>query len=506
MYDYQQECYADLRASISNRQTRPVLKLVTGGGKTIIAANMIGQALMRNRLVLFIVPILSLLNKTVRGFEEQGITDIGVIQRNHPRTNHQARVQVASMQTLTRRPQLMQGFDLVIVDECHEQHAEMYQWMARDTRTIFIGLSATPYAKGMGRHWTNLIIGPSYATLEHKGRLSPLEVYEPEHIPNRKKLKIVAGEFSDSQAEAEMSDKTLVADVYKMWQERGSKARWFVFGQNCNHAKMLMKSFEDKGVRCGYIDADTPSEERDSEDPNSEALFCRYRRMDIHVMFSVGCLGTGIDEDVRGISLAYLTRSRMKLEQDLGRLRRVANGKQVGWVNDHGGNIEALGMPEDYSYDHLDSSDPKEKGDAYAGEKEPPKPKKCGKCRMLLPPRTSVCPKCGERPVVCNVETVDGTLVKREAKKEPKEKYSMDQKQAFYSQLIGLLMDRKKTDDVREVRGRASNLYREKFQCWPDKLLDMPAMPERAVIGFEKHSRIRYAKSKEAESKRAVTA
>lgn len=496
MRPYQSRSYSETRGALATHRCI-VLQLPTGAGKTVIALHIIVSCLSLGKKPLFIVPMVSLIDKTIRAFEEQGLTDIGVIQRQHARTDPQARLQIASMQTLIRRPELMQGFDLVIVDEAHEQYADFYDWMRRDVKTRFIGLTATPWAKGMGRHWSGLVIGATMPELLANGAICPFEVYEPKHLPDRRRVKVDGSDFQEAAAAKAMGEKQLVADVYEMWQERGSKARWFVLAQNCKHAQVLMADFQSHGVSCGYIDADTPLEERDG--PPS-AILPRFRAMDIHVLFSVGCLGTGIDEDVRGISLAYLTKSRMKLTQDMGRAGRTAQGKTHADINDHGGNIHALGMPEDYDFDHLDKSDPNSPGDAYAEVREPAKPKKCASCRMVLPPKTKACPKCGvEIVVTTDVVTVDGELVKR-VKSPPKEKYSMAQKQEFFSGFLGIATDKGYKP------GWAANKYREMVGVWPKGLIDLPSMPTRKVLDFEKHSRIKWAKSKEAASRQQVSA
>jgi DNA repair protein RadD len=757
--DYQQRSVTNLRLSISKKGNGwrcPVLYLPTGAGKTQIAVQIISNALSRGNRVLFVVPLLSLLGKTIKVFESQGITDIGVIQRRHSRTDPGARVQVASKQTLIKRPELMKGFDVVIDDECfpagtlistprgpkpieqmapgdivsnaagtgrvislfrksqnkfvtvrlsdgtsfrctpdhpvftlsgwveagnlgirqrvfreedvlvlresfrsifnsergthrkagsrgefrearmlfsilceeaeepdafgvhtgegvfhseedrprstsrrqrptdssvavrdtihtgkrvgdgtcskvaseatdvrlllqtgsgelgsddrdrvgwcesllthttgtrpkegcssslvwvedieveelscaepvynlrvsghpsyfangflvhncHRMYAEFSAWMKRDTKTVFIGLSASPGTKGMGLVYDGVVVGASIAELLEKGAICPFEVYDHGTAPSRKKLKVVNGEYSDTQTEAIMSDKVLVADVYKMWQERGSHAKWFVFCQTCAHAKLVMESFAIEGVRCGYIDADTPQDERDT-------IFDAYRSGDIDVMFSVGCLGTGVDELVYGISLAYITRSRDKLTQDLGRGGRPAEGKKVCWVNDHGGNIENLGAPEDYDYSELCCKDPKEKGDSRIDEQKVATQKKCGKCFILLPPKTSVCPKCGEKPAVCKIETVEGTLVKRE-KKPPKPK--KDDKQAFYSGLLSIAQERGYKP------GWVANQYRANFGVWPKGLVDFPVRPTPTVRKFIHDKQLAYFNSKTKEA------
>jgi hypothetical protein len=65
---------------------------------------------------IFVVPRLVLIDQTIHHFEREGLSDLGVIQGNHPRRNLDARIQICSAQTLIRR-EIPQA-DVVIQDEC----------------------------------------------------------------------------------------------------------------------------------------------------------------------------------------------------------------------------------------------------------------------------------------------------------------------------------------------------------------------------------------------------
>ncbi len=93
-----------LRQSLGSGNRRPILQAPTGFGKTRLAAAVIEGALARNKRVIFTVPALSLVDQTVKAFWDDGIRDVGVIQGTHAMTDWSRPVQVASVQTLQRRP------------------------------------------------------------------------------------------------------------------------------------------------------------------------------------------------------------------------------------------------------------------------------------------------------------------------------------------------------------------------------------------------------------------
>ena len=99
----QAKAIADIRQAIREGHKRIIVQAPCGFGKTLTAAHIIAGALEKGKRSLFTCPAINLVNQTVAAFENEGIYDIGVIQAHHERTDWQASVQVASVQTLVRR-------------------------------------------------------------------------------------------------------------------------------------------------------------------------------------------------------------------------------------------------------------------------------------------------------------------------------------------------------------------------------------------------------------------
>ncbi len=120
----------------------------TGFGKTVLSGEIVRRALDKGNRVIFTVPAISLIDQTVHSLYADGITDVGVIQADHPETNWLRKVQVASVQSLQRRR--IPPADLVLIDEAHRWFKFYETWMAMDEwRNVpFVGLSATPWTKG----------------------------------------------------------------------------------------------------------------------------------------------------------------------------------------------------------------------------------------------------------------------------------------------------------------------------------------------------------------------
>ena len=92
-----------IRKSLAKGNKRIVCQMPTGAGKTLTAAKIIDGALAKGNRCIFTAPAISLINQTIDAFISEGITDVGAMQANNPMTNPLAKVQVASVQTLSRR-------------------------------------------------------------------------------------------------------------------------------------------------------------------------------------------------------------------------------------------------------------------------------------------------------------------------------------------------------------------------------------------------------------------
>ncbi len=485
----QQAAIDGIRQAIREGHKRIILQAPTGSGKTIMASHIIAGALDKGNRPLFTVPQLSLIDQTIKRFEAQGIHDIGVIQADHARTDALARVQVASIQTLVRRP--LPDVDVVLIDEIHLQFEGLHKILDSEAwaNKIVIGLSATPWAKGMGRRWTKLVPFGTTQELIAEGWLTPLVAYgvPDDYMPNLKDIRTVAGEYVEGDAEQAMSTAPIVGNVVRTWMEKGPGEKTFMFCVNRSHARKMQKEFEDAGVPCGYIDGTMDADQR-------EAVFRKYRAGEYKIISSVGCLVVGVDEDVRCIIFLVLTKSDMKWVQAGGRGLRLADGKEHLLLLDHSGTCEALGLFTDIHHETLDMHDPKEKGQPF-GDKKPPKPNKCKSCNAIVRRNDEKCWCCGARmPKPATPRHVDGELIKLDGGKAPKKKqreYTMQEKQSWYSGLLYIAQQRGKSE------GFAAHRYRDKFGVWPNQLRKEPHPPSFEVEQFDRHCRIRWAKSQQ---------
>ena len=82
-----------------------------------------------------------------------------------------------SVQTLKNRAFPLA--DVVFVDEAHIQHSAIRKWIEACPEITFVGLSATPWAKGLADYWDELIVVETIQGLIDKGMLCPFKTFAP---------------------------------------------------------------------------------------------------------------------------------------------------------------------------------------------------------------------------------------------------------------------------------------------------------------------------------------
>lgn len=482
--EYQQNTIDTLKAALMKGYRRPVVQAPTGAGKTVIAAAIVNMARAKDRRVLFCVPALSLIDQTVERFRQNGIFDIGVIQGDHDLTDYSQPVQVCSVQTLARRNIPMA--DLVIVDECHVMFKLYHKWMNLPEwkEVPFIGLTATPWSKGMGSEglWDHLIVATTTSKLIEEGSLSDFKVYAPAH-PDLSNVKTVAGDYELKGLSSAMDQGHLVADIVSTWIEKSDWNPTVCFAVDRLHAKHIEQQFKQHGVPAEYMDAFTTLEKRGE-------ILERFKNNQTKVICNVGVLTTGFDADVRCVILARPTKSEILYTQMIGRGLRTAPGKDHCLILDHSDTTLRLGFVTDIHHTSLDDGSAK-RSSAVKPEKLP---KECPQCHFLKPPKVQNCPACGYQPKPkSQVECVEGELYELTRGREVKtNNYTANDLQHWYSNLIlhGRLRGYKP--------GWAYWAFKDKFKAPPPSwCMNIPAKelsPE--IQSWIKHRNIRKAKAK----------
>lgn len=471
--DYQEHSIRELGNALRAGIRAVCLMAPTGSGKTAIATEIIKRARAKGNRVMFVCDRVDLIDQTSAEFDAAGI-EHGVIQADHWRTRPGVAVQVCSIQTLARRRN-KPFVDLVIVDEAHTMYKSQIEMIKTWDNVPFIGLTATPFAKGMGKVYEKVIVVETTKSLIDRGYLCPFIAYGPPP-PDLSGVKTVAGDYQQKALGKKVNEKSILGDVVRTWLSRGEDRQTICFAVDIAHSKAIVDEFRANGVNAAHLDAYTDEEERREK-------IREFKAGNIKILSSVDILTKGFNHpEASCLIMARPTKSLIVHIQQLGRVLRTAEGKQDAIILDHGGNMERLGFPTDKLPTVLCNG---EKQDSKTTERKEPLPKSCQKCNYVKPAQVHECPQCGFAP------ERQTNVVFEDVELEKIERINSTEKAKWYSMLLYHARSKGYKD------GWAAHAYSDKFGVWPARKTGIhPVEPDEEVSRYIKYLSIKKAKSK----------
>jgi superfamily II DNA or RNA helicase len=492
---YQTAIIERIHSEIASSHRRVLLVMPTGGGKTVVIADIIAQAARAGQRTLFLAHRRELIQQASRRLHAAGI-DHGILLPGYP-ARPAERVQVASIATLHARAIRSSTIDLpladlVVVDEAHHCRARTYQRLleAYPLATI-IGLTATPCrgdGQGLGGSFDVLVESPGVAELIQGGYLVPARVYAPTR-PDLTGIRVERGDYVESQLAERMDRPQLVGDIVSHWHRLAERRRTVVFATGVNHSIHLRDEFRRSGVWAEHLDGSTPLEERDR-------ILAQLAAAQVEVVTNAMVLTEGWDCPEAGcLVLARPTRSLGLYRQMVGRVLRPASGKTDAVILDHTGAVFEHGLPDDVIEWTL-SEDRKARNATRSGSgtrQGAPALTTCPECAAIrLEGRP--CTVCGWRPFKkgAAVEIAEGELGRVERDRTvTAQTVSGVEKMSFYSQLLWIAKDRG------YKQGWASHKFKERFGTWPPFRFAAPKPPDQATLSWVRSREIAYAKAME---------
>lgn len=489
---YQDEAIMCLRDALKAGKRRVIVYSPTGSGKTVIAAEIIRYARRKSKRVAFVCNRVELALQTVEQLSKAGVS-CGVIQGDNTCTEW-ASVLVCSIQTIARR-----GFpdvDLFIIDEAHgcAGSREYRKMLVHASGTPCIGLSATPFSRGLGRYYKELdgplfeqiIAAATIPELIAAGYLVDLDVYAPSE-PDLSGVSVVAGDYHEGQLEEAVNKPQLVGDIVDHWLKLGRGKQTLCFATSIAHSRHIVQRFQEVGIPAEHVDAYTKDAER-------RDIIERFKAGEFKVLSNCSLLAEGFDAPATEVMiLARPTKSLIRWIQMAGRVLRQAEGKSRALLLDHSGTGKDLGYPTDPLPLVLDDGKPRK---AQKRKERDTGPKVCPSCKYLKPAKVHKCPQCGFAPKrITQVETADGSLSLMR-----KGKVRTADKQAVYSQLLKYARQHQYSE------GWAAHKYHAYFGVWPRGLHHMEIDITPEIAAWIRSQQIRYAKRNDKKGAASVAA
>jgi superfamily II DNA or RNA helicase len=389
LYPFQVEFVRKIYAALKSGVTKLGCIAPTGAGKTVVMGRISQHAHAKGRRILILVHMDVLVPQTLDKLRKFGIEDIGCIKNGYPE-NREAWIQVASLQTLARRKWWKEcHFDLVMYDEAH---ITLFSGIGLKIRheyfadATILGFTATPRRlskrEGLSDHLDDSVLAATPSQLQELGLLSKMKYYAFTGV-DVSKVRIQAGDFHQSDLQVACANPALVQDMVKHWKNLVPGKSTLGFCVSIDHAIAVRDAFREQGIPSEVVTGDTPRKER-------SVLYNALDRGDIQVLTSVNVVSIGFDLPSVEVGLGLRpTKSWALHMQQIGRIMRICEGKELGYWLDQAGNVMRHGLPEDLTEDDYKM----DKGKESDGQ-DPPY-KICPECDHVNYAFAKICPECG---------------------------------------------------------------------------------------------------------------
>jgi superfamily II DNA or RNA helicase len=360
---YQEEtCTSVMQALIQADNTHPIAAVVTGGGKSLIAA-MLAEAIIQRwptRRVLALAPSMELVSQNTaeaRSYLSPALASrVGVYCAGLNQKQRTEQLTFATPQSFVNQVRHFAAFDVVIVDEAHtfdlttKTARKIVETLKeKNPKVRFVALTATPLRmQGLrvvplsqcglfDSKVYDLTSGRNFNRLVREGYISRV-VAPPVRFPqvDTSKVKTKGGDFDEAQLAIEAMRVT-EACVDVALAEASERKHFMWFAVNIQHARMIHEALAARGESVVTIHGELEKGER------VEGIAAYLKKEHRHIV-SVAMLTTGFNARfVDCLVVLRPTRSLVLWLQIIGRGFRPYDGKADCLVLDAGGNFARHG-------------------------------------------------------------------------------------------------------------------------------------------------------------------
>jgi DNA repair protein RadD len=389
--DYQATGIKQIQEAFAQRHFRVLFVLPTGGGKTIIFAEITLRAAAKGNGVIILAHRQEIVDQISVALWRMGVQH-GRIQPEHPMTDQL--VQIGMVQTVARRLDTITEPKLLIIDEAH--HAVAGTWtkiLAAWPNARVLGVTATPErldGRGLGDVFEMMVCGPDVQELIGEGYLAPFHYFAPPTPIDLSRVRSIGGDFNVHDLEEELDRDRITGDVVEHYLRHIAPRTAIAFCVTVAHAEHVALRFRDNGIPAASIDGNMPTTRR-------RDLVSRLRDGSIRVLTSCEIISEGFDAPaVGGAVLLRPTQSLALCRQQIGRCLRPKSDGSPAVILDHVNNVGLHGLPDAPHEWSLDSDRRESRNDRAALAAS--NLRTCRACNVVLPAGSNrdLCPMPGQ--------------------------------------------------------------------------------------------------------------
>ena len=333
---------------------RGIVKVVTGGGKTVFAIHCLKKYLEENtnNTIFIVVPSIALLDQWHEGLQLSFKNNEIALNGGGERLDKLSKITISTIDSVKN---IIENFDasktLLIVDECHKIGTEKRGETLTNNWHATLGLSATPERDYDDNFYIIIrkILGDIIFDYDY------IDAREDEVIVNFKLLYAYAAMTSSEEAEYKkftksiqrraatiggnnMNDyplKMLIFNRARMVKnsvnripfgiellQKYKRDSWIVFTENKKQAKEFNTIINKKGYKSAIYNTDLDSNEREENLNN-------FKNGNLNVLVSCTALDEGFDmPEADGAMILSASSSKRQRIQRMGRVLRITANKQ----------------------------------------------------------------------------------------------------------------------------------------------------------------------------------
>jgi DNA repair protein RadD len=415
-YDYQRAAIDAIYAAWTNGTAdNPLVVVPTGGGKSLIIAQMIFEMLATypNTRIANIIHSKRLVQQNAK--QMQNIWPEAPISfYSGGKKDRSGKVIFGTIQSMAQPSKMYPGMfstraqdigflDIIIIDESHllsRKSQSQYQRFIKEAREInpllkIVGLTATPMRmdsggltrpfKGELPMFDKIVYNIEVTTLIERGAIVPPVTKATKTRLDASGVDKRGGEFVlSSMIEAVDQPDINRACVDEIIESGASRQKWLIFCSGIKHAYHVCEIMLERGIPCAVVHGAMSDKEQDK-------ILHDYHEGRLRALLNADLLTTGFDE--KGIDLLAflrLTNSPVLWVQMVGRGLRALDGKPNCLILDFAENTARLGP-----IDQVFTCTKQEDADDELAEPKKAPVKECPDCHTLVHASLRECKECG---------------------------------------------------------------------------------------------------------------